>query len=115
MIDIEVKSHLVNVSVLGQFSLADFKELEEAVMYKIKFEGRVNLLIDLRDMAGMTMDVAWEEIRFTREQQFNLWKIAIITESRLVSWGAWFASLFSDAQTQVFDDYNLATDWAASV
>lgn len=115
MIDVEVRSHLVNVSVLGQFTLADFKELEEAVMYKIKFEGRVNLLIDLRNMVGMTVDVAWEEIRFTRQHQFNLWKIAVVTESRLISWGAWFASLFSDAETQVFNDYNLATDWVANI
>jgi len=47
MITIEVRSHLVNVAVLGQFTLGDFKELEEAVMYKIKFEGRVNVSCDL--------------------------------------------------------------------
>ena len=37
----------VNVAVFGEFSLADYKEFEEAVNYKVKFEGPVDLLVDL--------------------------------------------------------------------
>lgn len=114
MITVDVQSHLVSVAALGQFTLDDFKELEDAVLYKIKFEGRVNLLIDLRDMASITLDVAWEEIRFAREHRFDLWKIAVVTESRFVSWSAWLASLFTHAETQVFDDFNLARDWVST-
>ena len=114
MITIEMQSHLVNVAVLGQFSLADFKELEEAVMVKIKSEGRVNLLFDLRDMAGATVDVAWEEIKFSRAHRFDLWKIAVVTQSRFIAWSAWLTSLFSHAETQVFDDYYLAKEWVTT-
>jgi len=115
MITIELRSHLVNVAVLGQFTLADFKELEDAVMYKIKFEGRVNLLIDLRDMARLSVDVAWEEIKFTREHRFDLWKIAVVTDSQWIVWSTWLTSLFTPAETRVFDDYNLASDWVAAI
>ena len=115
MISIDLQSHLVNVAVLGEFTLADFKELEKAALFKIKFDGRVNLMFDLRDMAGFTMDVAWEEIRFAREHRFDLWKIAVVSESQWVAWGAWFTGLFTHAETQVFDDYNLAKDWVDTV
>lgn len=114
MITIEVQSHLVSVAVLGQFTLADFRELEDAVMYKIKFEGRVNLLFDLRDMASLTVDVAWEEIKFAREHRFDLWKIAVVSESQFVTWSAWLTGLFTHAETQVFDDYNLAREWVST-
>lgn len=114
MITVEVRSHLVNVAVLGQFTLADFKELEEDVIVKIKSEGRVNLLFDLRDMAKITVDVAWEEIKFAREHRFDLWKIAVVTDNQWVTWSAWLTSLFTSAETQVFDDYNLASDWVST-
>lgn len=111
MITIEIQSHLVSVAALGQFTLADLRELEDAVMYKIKFEGRVNLLIDLRDMASLTVDVAWEEMKFAREHRFDLWKIAVVSESRFVTWSAWLTGLFTHAETRVFDDYYLAREW----
>lgn len=114
MITIDMQSHLVSVAALGQFTLNDFKELENAVTYKIKFEGRVSLLIDLRDMAGITVDVAWEEIKFAREHHFDLWKIAVVTESRFITWSAWLTGLFTHAETQVFDDYNLAREWVST-
>lgn len=114
MIAIEIQSHLVSVAALGQFTLADFRELEDAVMYKIKFEGRVNLLIDLRDMTGLTVDVAWEEVKLAREHRFDLWKIAVVSESRFVAWGAWLAGLFAHAETRAFDDYYLAREWVST-
>ena len=114
MITIELQNRLVNVAVLGQFTLADFKELEEAVTYKIKFEGKVSLLFDLRDMTGSTVDVAWEDIQFTRAHRFDMWKIAVVTENRFISWSAWLTALFTHAKTQVFDDYNLAREWISA-
>lgn len=115
MITIEVRNHLVNVAVLGEFSLADFKELEEAVMDKIKVVGRVNLLLDLRDMARLSVDVAWEEIKFAREHRLDLLKIAVVTDSQWIGWSTWLTSLFTPAETRVFDDYNLASDWVAAI
>lgn len=114
MISIEFQCHLVNIAVQGQFTLADFRKLEEAVMSKIDFEGRVTLLFDLRDMTGASLDVAWEEVRFARAHRFDLWKIGVVTESQLVAWNAWLVSLFSPAQSQVFDNYNLAREWVST-
>jgi hypothetical protein len=115
MIAIEVQSHLATVTILGQFTLADFKELEEAIMYKIKFDGRVNLLLDLRKMSSFTVDVAWEEIKFARDHHFGLWKIAVVTDSQWIAWSAWLTGLFTHAETQAFDDYNLSCDWVGAV
>jgi hypothetical protein len=111
MITVALQSHLVNVAVLGQFILADFRELEDAVTYKIKFEGKVNLLIDLRDMTGLTLDVAWEDIKFTRQHRLDLGKIAVVTESRWIAWSTWLTGLFGGGDIRVFDDYTLASEW----
>ena len=67
MITIDHTNSLVSVTVLGEFTLADFKEFEELVLSKVKFDGPVDLLFDLREMADFTVDMAWEEIKFSRQ------------------------------------------------
>ena len=46
MITIEQTPNLVNVAVLGEFTLADFKTFEEQSLYKLKSPGAVNLLFE---------------------------------------------------------------------
>ena len=101
----------VNVSVYGEFTLADYKEFEELVNYKIQFSGQIDLLFDLREMAGFTLDVAWEEIKFSRQHAHDFRRIAVLTSDQWLTWSAWVSQLFVDAEVQVFDDETEARDW----
>ena len=114
MISISLKDSLVNVAVLGEFTIADFKELEDAVLLGIKFQGTVNLLFDLRDMLGFTVDVAWEEIKFSRQHAHDFGKIAVVTDDQWITWSAWLSSAFVDADVQVFQDYDAAQAWVSA-
>jgi len=81
MITIEQTENLVNIAVMGEFTLADFKTFEEQSLYKLKSAGTVNLLFDLRAMIDYTVDVAWEEIKFfSREHNHDFSKIAVVTD-----------------------------------
>ncbi len=111
MITTEHGQGLVQVTVFGEFTLADYKEFEELVNYKIKFEGKQNLLIDLRDMTGFTIDVAWEEIRYSREHKHDFGQIAVITQDQWATWSAWVSQMFVDADVQVFPDDIEARGW----
>ena len=56
MIAIEQTDNLVNVAVLGEFTLADFKTFEEQSLYKLQSPGTANLLFDLRAISvGLIM------------------------------------------------------------
>jgi len=68
MITIEQSKNLVNIAVLGEFNIADFKTFEEQTLYKLKSPGELNLLFDLRAMVRYTLDVAWEEVKFFRRE-----------------------------------------------
>jgi len=113
MITIEHKGDLVIASVFGEFSLSDYKEFEEALLYKIKFHGKPNLMFDLSDMASFTLDVAWEDLKFGKQHGNDFGKIAIVTDRKWISWVAWLSRLFVDSEVEVFEDFNLASDWAA--
>ena len=102
----------INAAVLGEFTLKDFQELENAVEHALKFEGRANLLVDLRDMASFTLDVAWEEIRFTRQHATDFDKIALVAGSEWQEWSAWLTRIFTEADMQVFEEYDEAVAWS---
>jgi hypothetical protein len=112
MITIQQSSSLINVSVMGEFTLADFQQFETLALYELKPGGEINLLFDLRDMISYTVDVAWQEIKFfSREHQHDFNRIAVVTDNQWQIWQAWLSRLFVDADIRVFADYNEALTW----
>ena len=112
MITIEQTNNLVNVAVLGEFTIADFKTFEEQSLLKLKTADSVNLLFDLRAMIDYTVDVAWEEIKFfSREHNHDFSKIAVVTSDQWLTWQAWLSRIFVDADIRVFTDYKEAQAW----
>ena len=111
MIAIDHSGKLVTVTVLGGFLLADYKEFEDMVRATLAPGGKVSLLIDLRQMAGFTVDVAWEDIKYTRSHPDDFDKIAVVTDSQWVIWSAWLSQMFINADLQVFDDDEGARGW----
>ncbi len=115
MITIEQTENLVNIAVMGEFTIADFKAFEEQSLFKLKTPGAVNLLFDLRAMINYTVDVAWEEIKFfSREHNHDFNKIAVVTDDQWITWQAWLSRIFVDADIQVFTGYVEAKTWVQS-
>jgi hypothetical protein len=112
MITIQQTDKLLNVAVMGEFTIADFKQFEENALYKLKSPGEIDLLFDLRGMIDYTADVAWEEIKFfSREHNHDFNKIAVVTGDQWLIWQAWLSRLFVDADIRAFGDYNDAQAW----
>ena len=114
MITIDYRDSQVSVAVLGEFTLGDFKEFEELVQFKVKFEGPVNLLFDLTEMADFTVDMAWEEIKFSRAHPDDFKRVAVVTDSQWVTWSAWLSQTFVSADVEVFDNADEANSWLDS-
>ena len=112
MITIEDKENLVNIAVMGEFTLADFQQFEQHALYKLKGGSGVDLVFDLRGMLSYTPDVAWKEIKFfSREHNHDFGKIAVVTDDQWLTWQAWLSRLFVDADIRAFADYRAAEDW----
>ncbi|MBS1196222.1 MAG: hypothetical protein H6R18_7 [Proteobacteria bacterium] len=111
MIVTDQQTQLVHVTVYGEFSLADYREFEELVNYKVKFEGPVDLIFDLSQMADFTLDVAWEDIKYVRAHAHDFKRIAVITDSQWVTWSAWLSQMFVDADLVVFATLEEARSW----
>ncbi len=111
MITIQEADNLISVAVFGEFTLADYKQFEEQVLYKSRRDTKVNVLFDWRDMLGYTVDVAWEDLKFIRAHGSEFNRVAIITENQWQAWGAWVSNLLVDADIRVFGNYTDAKAW----
>lgn len=113
MITIQHEDGLLVVGVFGEFELADYKRFENEVIEQMRAQGKVSLLFDLRDMVGYTVDVALEDIRFTRQHGADIGRVAILSEREWVKWTALLTQLFLQSEIRVFDDEALAREWLA--
>ena len=113
MIVIEHQPKRVEITVYAEFTLADYQEFESAANDAIQFEGPVDLLFDLREMADFTLDVAWEDIVFARAHANDFNRIAVLTHSQWVAWSAWLSQMFVRAEMRVFDEEPEARSWLA--
>ena len=86
MIVIEEENDLLKATVYAELTLADFREFETAVRHELKQTPKIKLLLDLTKMSGYTVDVAWEDIRFTRAHARDFRRIAVVTGSVWATW-----------------------------
>ncbi len=93
MIVIEEQNDLLKATVYAELSLADFREFETAVQRELKQAPKIKLLLDLSNMSGYTLDVAWEDVRFTRAHAHDFRRIAVVrSHSAPVSVGIFAAA-----------------------
>ena len=112
MIAIEENTDSVEVSVYGELTVDDYRRLETAITRELKTKApRVKLLLDLTRMIGFTLDVAWEEIKFTRAHAHDFRRIAIVTPDQWAPWISWVSGAFTDAEVVLFDDLKTAEAW----
>lgn len=114
MITTEHNERRLCATVFGEFSLADLKELEDQVAYRLEFKGKINLLLDLTEMIKYTIDTVVEEIKFGRKHPYAFEKVAVVTDSQWIGSLAWLSSMFSDAEIKVFHDLHAAEEWLAA-
>lgn len=113
MITNDQTDDLLAVTVLGEFALADFEEFEDLVLAKVSGGGTPSLLLDLREMASFTVDMVWEEIKFSRQHVADFRRIAVLSGSQWVAWSAWLEQLFLKSDVRVFAEEAEARAWLA--
>jgi hypothetical protein len=113
VISIQHEDGLIVVGVFGELTLADYQRFEREIGGQAQVAGRADILVDLRDMIGYTLDVAWEDIKFLRSHSRDVGRIALLSDAQWVAWSAWLSQLFVDAELRVFDDEDHARAWLA--
>lgn len=111
MITVQHEGPLTIIGVFGTFEIEDFKRIETEVGRQLRSLGKIDLMVDLRGMLNYTLDVALEDIKFTREHAHDVGRLAILSDKDSVVWPALLSRLFVRAEIQVFDSEEGARDW----
>lgn len=114
MISIVQQADYVQVMVADQFTLQDYQEFERCVLDLLQSKKSISILFDLREMQGYTVDVALEDIRFTRTHRHELTRIAVVTADQWILWSAWLNRMLADAEIKVFEEIEEAQAWMES-
>lgn len=111
MITVQHEGPLTIVGVFGTFEIEDFKRIEAEIGQQLHSLGRIDLMVDLTGMMNATLDVALEDIKFTREHAHDVGRVAILSEQDSVIWTALLSRLFVQAEVRVFDSETGAREW----
>lgn len=111
MITIQHEGGLTVVGIFARLEIADFQRLEQEIESQLGRLGKIDLLLDLRSMLGYTLDVALEDLRFSREHAREVGRVAILSEDDSMIWTALLSDLFVSADIRVFDDETTAREW----
>jgi hypothetical protein len=114
MITIQHEGKLTVAGIFARLEIADFQRLEREIESQLGALGKVDLLIDLRGMLGYTLDVALEDLRFTREHAKEVGRVAILSEDNAMIWTALLSELFVRAEIRIFDDEAAAREWLSA-
>ena len=114
MISIRQQSYGLNVALFNEFTVEDFKLLEQSVADVLQEHEQPDLLLDLSLMRDFTIDMAWEQVRFTRQHIGEFGLIAIVVNDWWIELGARLANLLSMQHAKYFKTAEEAQTWLLS-
>ena len=114
MISIRKQSYGLNVALFNEFTLDDFKLLEQSVLEVLEELEQPDLLLDLSLMKDFTIDMAWEQIRFTRQHIGEFGLLAIVVNDWWIELGARLSNILSLQHAKYFKTAKEAQAWLLS-
>jgi hypothetical protein len=111
MISIREQEYGLDVALFNEFTLADFKLFEQALLKRVSELGSPGVLLDLSELKDFTLDMALEELRFVRAHEKDFGKIAVVVSDVWIKLAAHLAGLLSHGHSQYFSKADAARAW----
>lgn len=111
MISIREQQYGLDVALFNEFTLADFKLFEQAVLKRATELGRTDVLLDLSELKDFTLDMALEELRFVRAHEKDFGRVAIVVSDVWIKLATHLAGLMSHGGARYFDAIEAGQGW----
>ncbi len=111
MISIREQEYGLDVALYNEFTLADFKLFEEALLKRAGERGRPDVLLDMSELRDFTLDMALEELRFMRAHERDFGRVAIVVNDVWIKLGIRISELLSHTKAEYFPDVDQAKTW----
>lgn len=111
MISIREQSYGLNVALYNEFTIEDFRELEQAVLKAVGRVHRPDLLLDLSMLKDFTIDMAWEQLKFVNAHDKDFGRIAVVVDDIWIKFAAHISDLLTRTHPKYFDTAAEAQAW----
>lgn len=111
MISIREQEYGLDVALYNEFTLGDFKLLEQALLKRAEEHGKPDVLLNLLGMQDFTLDMALEEVRFMRAHENDFGRFAIVAEDGWIKLAAHLSGLLTHIPAQYFESEEEAQAW----
>lgn len=107
---------VLEVRVSGKLERTDYEYLVPRVEEMIRAQGRLNLLLDMRDFHGWTAGALWEDVKFDLEHMGDVERLAMVGETKWQKGMSHFCKPFTTAKVRYFErgDEERAREWVAA-
>lgn len=109
------ESHVFAFEVSGKLIANDYVTLKPKIDRIIKKEGRLSLLIKLKDFEGWTFKAMWEDIKIGFEHNDDFLRVAFVGASLREKILTELGDLFMSADVEHFDSETDALKWLAEI
>ncbi|MEX2579529.1 MAG: STAS/SEC14 domain-containing protein [Verrucomicrobiales bacterium] len=93
---------LVEVQATGKLEKADYAFFAPEVDRIIQEQGKINMLVSLRDFHGWTAGALWEDVKFDAKHFRDIERLAIVGEDKWEKGMARFCHPFTTAEIKFF-------------
>ena len=111
MISIREQSYGLNVALYNEFTLDDFRQLEEALLAEKQKVHLPDILLDLSMLKDFTIDMAVEENKILNQHENDFGPGAVINDDNLIKNRARPSSLLTNQHPKYFSDATEAQAW----
>lgn len=111
MISVREQSYGLNVALYNEFTIKDFRTLEEAIIAVGQRVHRPDLLLDLSMLRDFTIDEAVEQLHFFHNHENDFGRIALVVDDIWIKLGAHISSLLTQQHPKYFDNVAAAQKW----
>lgn len=113
MISIRVQDYGLDVAIYNEFTLADFKEFEKAVLDQAAAGKQPDVLLNMSEVVDFTIDMALEELKFVRAHDQDFGRLAVVVTDAWIKLAAHIAGLLADTDSAFFETVEEAQAWLA--
>ena len=105
------ENNIVAFRATGKLSHADYQAFLSELEQLIEENGRLSVLLELRDFHGWDLAAAWDDFRFINEHENDFDRIAVVGSNQLERWMTAMEAPFLSAEVRFFDEDQLGEAW----
>jgi hypothetical protein len=102
----EASGKCLLVQLSGKLTKEDYQHFVPAVERLIKQQGKIRVLVQMRDFHGWTLAALWEDIKFDVKHFSDIERLAFVGDRKWEAGMAAFCKPFTRAAIRYFDEAN---------